>query len=309
MHLDTPPLMRALALTALLGATTFAAAPTYTDLDPPPSVGLLDVSPDETLPGMLCPREEVRVGTSFDATLAELRVREGQRVRRGEVLAVLDDRVARASVALARHEASRTAQIARAEAALVQAEDTLTRLRKASDSSAVAPNELIAAESAHRIARADLEHAREARAQAELQLALAESRLEEHILRAPFDAIAVRKHAEPGEVLASGDPIVELIAAAGLRVDLHLPASVAARLSPGERFALRVEDPAPAVVAGQVRFVEPRIDPIARTMRVVFDIEPGPGLVVGALVRPSDEFPPATVTLGAEPEPAVNPGG
>ncbi len=259
-------------------------------------IQLLDVSPADTLPGAVRPRQQATLGSAFDAMLTEVRVKEGARVRAGDILAVLDDRVAQASVELARFQANRTALVERAEAALEQARDDLARLNLANRSHAVAPNELASAETDLHIARADLDNAREAIAQAQLQLALAQAQLEEHVIRAPFDALVVRRRAEPGEVLSASDPILDLIADSAMSVDLHLPARVAARLQAGERFALRVEDPEPSVVPARVRFIEPRIDPISRTMRVVFDFEPAPTVVSGSIVRPAESLPPEPIT-------------
>lgn len=257
-------------------------------------VQLLGVTGSEILPGTIRPVHEVTLSSQFDTLLGQLRVIEGQTVVAGETVAVLDDRVVSAAVRLAEQEAARTAQIDRAEAALFQAADMLQRIRVVRNLNAAAETELIAAEADHKKALADLLYARESRAEARASLALARARLDEHAVRAPFDAVVVRVHAEPGEMLASGKPIVELIAVDGLCVDLYLPASIAASLRTGDRYALSVEEPAPTIVTASVRFIEPRIDPVSRTMRVVFDLElpsDAPRLYSGALARPATTLP------------------
>jgi multidrug efflux pump subunit AcrA (membrane-fusion protein) len=61
---------------------------------------------------------------------------------------------------------------------------------------------------------------------------------------------------------------------------------------PGDRYALRLDEPFDAVVPGEARYVEPRIDPVSRTTRVVFDFEtPAGALPSGVLVEVADRLP------------------
>lgn len=291
----------ALLISMLLVSWAGPAADAGEEIAPP--VRVLEGASADTLPGTIRPVREVTVSSPFDTLLGRLLVEEGQTVAAGEVVAVLDDRVVQAAVRLAEQEAARSAQIDRAEAAVVHTADVLRRIRVVRNLNAAAESELVAAEAEHKKALADLLYAREARAEARASLQLARARLEEHSVRAPFDAIVVRVHTEPGAMLAAGKPIADLMSVDGLCVDLYLPAPIAAHLAIGERYALSVQVPAPAVVAGAVRYVEPRIDPVSRTMRVVFDLDAtpdGPRLFAGALARPALS-PPSSQDNAARP--------
>lgn len=256
------------------------------------AVQILDTTGRDILPGTIRPRHEVVLGSPFDTLLAAVHVEEGQTVRKGDIVAVIDDRTAQAALRLAQAEASRTAQVERARAVLDQATDTLARLRRATASNATAISELTDAESAEAIARADLLYAREQLHEAQLNLTLAEAKLEEHVVRAPFDAVVVRVVAEPGAMLSPGEPIAELASLDQMCIDLYLPADLAAGLLPGSRYAIAVDDPIERTCTASVRYVEPRIDPISRTMRVVLDIESGQNpLFAGSLARPALELP------------------
>ncbi|MFG0260125.1 MAG: efflux RND transporter periplasmic adaptor subunit [Phycisphaerales bacterium JB041] len=264
----------------------------HTERPEAPATQLLDTTGRDILPGTIRPRHEVVLGSPFDTLLAAVHVEEGQTVRKGDIVAVIDDRSAQAALTLARAEASRTAQVERARAVLSQATDTLARLRRATASKATAAAELTDAESAEAIARADLLYAREQLHEAKLNLTLAEARLEEHVVRAPFDAVIVRVVAEPGAMLSPGEPIAELASLDQMCIDLYLPADLAATLQPGSRYAITVDDPVARTCPATVRYVEPRIDPISRTMRVVLDIESGQSpLFAGSLARPATQVP------------------
>lgn len=248
----------------------------------------------KVLPGVVRPTSEVTLSTSFDSLLGELRVEEGQVVSQGQIVAILDDRVTRAAFRVAETQAKRTAKIDRAQAALENAEDALNRIRIVRDLNAATEPEVFAAEIDLKTAAADLRNAKEDHAEALASLELARARLEEHMVRAPFDGVIVRVHAKPGAMVSPGSPLVELVSEDGLCVDIYLPVSIAAGLHKGEHYALAFDDPMPAIVTGCVRYVESRIDPVSRTMRVVFDLEQAehaPKLYAGVLVRPATHLP------------------
>lgn len=271
---------------------TAMSAPGGVQVSREPEVRILDCGSEDVLPGTVRPRREVTLGPKFDAILSSVLVEEGQTVGAGEVIAQLDDRAARATVRLAEQAAASRAHLDRAKAVLDRSSDRLERMRAAVEESAASENELREAESEHAIALADCKIVMEDQARAALQLDLAMVRLEEHVIRAPFDAVVTRVHGEAGAMLSAGEPIVELISQRGVRADLYLPSVIAARLRPGERYAVKVMDPSEQVTAATVRAIEPRIDPISRTMRVVFDIDVSiETIYAGALVRPSDRLP------------------
>ncbi len=286
-------------------SSLFLAAPQAADTDPAPAtetvtqdesqiIRVMDIGDHEIIPGMIRHTEEVTLSTTFDTKLSELLVQEGQHVKRGEIVAILDDRVVRAALKLSETQANRTAQVDHAKAVLKQAQDNLSRMREAYSHLATNEAEMFAAETEVEIAEADLRNAQESQTEAWASLELAKTRLEEHMVRAPFDGQIVKIHTKPGTMVSPGEPLVEIVSNAGLRADLFLPVSIAGELQIGQRFALSIEDPKPAVIAAQVRYIEPRVDPVSRTMRVVFDIEQSAKsatVFAGVLTQPATRLP------------------
>lgn len=257
-------------------------------------VRVMEIGEHEVLPGVIRPTDEAVLSSPFDTLLGELRVAEGQSVSRGQVVAVLDDRVVRAALHLAETQAKRTAQVDHAKAVYDKAKDSLARIRAAYELRAAGESELVAAETDCVIAAADLRNAEEAQSEALASLELARTRHEEHLVRAPFDGTVVRIHAEPGTMLTPGTPLIEIASDDGLCVDLYLPVSIADRLREGEYYALAVEDPKPTVVAACIRYIEPRVDPVSRTIRVVFDlgqVEHSERIYAGVLTQPAARLP------------------
>lgn len=285
----------------LVGLTSGATALGAVQEARAPEVRVLDCGSGDVLPGTVRPRREVVLGPKFDAILASVLVEEGQVVRAGDVLAQLDDRSARATLRLAEQAAGSRAHLDRAKAVLDRSADRLERMKEAVAESAASESELTEAESEHRIAMADCKIVMEDQQRAALQLELALVRLEEHVIRAPFDAVVTRVRGEAGAMVSAGEPVVEVISQRGVRVDLYLPATVASGLRAGERYAVTVMDPTEHLTAATVRAIEPRIDPISRTMRVVFDIDASiQTIYAGALVLPADRVPEAAGFATAE---------
>ncbi|MBO6512787.1 MAG: efflux RND transporter periplasmic adaptor subunit [Phycisphaerales bacterium] len=260
-------------------------------------VRVLEVGDHDVLPGVIRPRNEVTLSSSFDILLGEICVQEGDRVRKGQVVAVLDDRVVRAALNLAQTQADRNAQVEHAQAVLKKSEDSLSRIRKAWEQQAAAEAELIDAQSDYEIAITDLRNAQESQTEAAASLELAQTRLEEHYVRAPFDGVVVRIHEDPGAMVSAGNPLVEIISDDGLCVDLHLPMSIADHLKAGEHYALMIDDLDLSTVVGRVRYIEPRVDPVSKTIRVVFDLgaaESTARLYAGVITRPASRLPSLT---------------
>lgn len=142
----------------------------------------------------------IQIAASRDGVIREIRVEEGAEVKQGDGLAVIDDRVPRAALAVA------NAELAQAEAALAA-----TRVRLAAGKrevlrlepltrTGVTPTRIYdQATDTMRIAEADfimqtavIETTRARVAQAELEL-------EQRIVRAPIDGVIVRRLARPGD--------------------------------------------------------------------------------------------------------------
>lgn len=204
--------------------------------------------------------------------LIEVRVREGDSVQAGDTLAVLtqtalpatvEERRARLAAARARladlRRGSRAPELERAEAELAAAEAEadraardLVRAEKLARDGVIAPQEFdrvtAAADAAARrrdAARATLELAREGSRTDQIRMAEAEVASAEALLRgaradlgelavtATVSGVILGRHADPGEVISSGTPIVTIGEVSRRWVRLYLPASLAGSLLPG----------------------------------------------------------------------------
>jgi HlyD family secretion protein len=204
--------------------------------------------------------------------IVELRVQEGDSVTAGDTLAVLtqttlpaqvEDRRARLALARARladlRRGSRVAELERAEADLAAAETDadrtakdLVRADRLIADKVIAPQEYdrisAAADAAARrrdAARATLALAREGSRSDQIQAAAAEVASAEALLRgaradlgelavvAAVSGAVLGRHADPGEVVAAGTPLLTIGETARRWVRVYLPATLVARLELG----------------------------------------------------------------------------
>ncbi len=227
--------------------------------------------------------EEAEVAPRVMARVLEVRVREGRRVRRGELLARLDDRefadavaAAEAAVAAAREG------VAAADTAWQAQRDATARDKVLFENEAISREQWDRSRSRERAARAALEAARGRLVAAEKNLARARTRLGYTRLTAPFDGVVSARLADPGDLAVPGRPLLRLVRAGGVRVRAGVPESLLPSLAPGTPATLEPSAPGVAPIAASVTRVFPAVGP-DRLGRVEIDVaEPVEGMTSGA---------------------------
>jgi RND family efflux transporter MFP subunit len=176
-------------------------------------------------PGSVVSREDARVATEQDGRVTQV-AEVGTRVRRGDVLAQLEDNLLRLQ------ERQNQADIDRIEAQLDYARSQEERLGALVQKNSIAGSQHDEARSQRRVLEQDLQRARVA-------LDQARHRLRNATVRAPFDGTVAERFIQTGEYLGIGMPVVRLVNTASLEVRAQAPVNLAARLKPGMDVALR----------------------------------------------------------------------
>jgi RND family efflux transporter MFP subunit len=142
-------------------------------------------------------------------TIVEIRVREGDRVQRGQVLALIDEAQPRAALDRATAGVSAAQQqLAAADSDLALATSTLMRYQILYDRKSVSPQEFDEVKSRQQSALARRDMAQAEQAQAKAALAQARVALDYTRIRAPFDGVVTAKKADAGALASPGMPIL-----------------------------------------------------------------------------------------------------
>ncbi|KJV37327.1 efflux RND transporter periplasmic adaptor subunit [Luteibacter yeojuensis] len=153
--------------------------------------------------GYVTARRQATVSAQITGTLTEVLIEEGDRVKKGQVLARLEDNALRASLQSTQANAAAAhASVAQAEAQLDQA------LRDATRQEALVGRGLVSkqlAEQARTQAntyRAQLNTARRQAQAADSQVGVSQVNLDYTVVRAPFDGVITDKAAQVGEIVS-----------------------------------------------------------------------------------------------------------
>lgn len=182
-----------------LRATVFAPEPVPVEVVSV-AAGRVEQTVTNSRAGTVRARRRAKLSPEFGGLVSALPFREGKRVRKGDVVLRLDDRLQRSEVAVARRE--RDAAAAQREQACLAAEQAareLARIGRLAEDQIASRDQLDRAQTEAEASAARCQAARAAVERAEAAVTLAETQLEKAVLRAPFDAVVAQLSTEIGE--------------------------------------------------------------------------------------------------------------
>ena len=205
--------------------------------------------------------------------IASLSVKAGDRVKAGQVLAVIDDRATQAGVAQAQ------AGVAQADANLANAKAAYERTRDLRAQGFIAQAALDSALAQYKAAQAGAAAARAGQTQAGVAQGFTR-------LTAPYDGWVLATHAEAGALAMPGAPILTVYAPQPMRAVVHLPASQQTLAQQAQRVEVQLPGTDRWVVPASKTSV-PAADPVSQTVewRLNLSDADGAGQVPGRQVK------------------------
>ncbi len=194
--------------------------------------------------------------------IATLSVKAGDRVKAGQVLAVIDDRATQAGVAQAQ------AGVAQAEANLANARAAFERTRELRAQGFVAQAALDGAQAQFRAAEAGAAAARAGQTQASVAQGFTR-------LTAPYDGWVLATHAQAGSLAMPGAPVLTVYAPQPIRAVVFVPASQQSLASQAQRVEVRLPDG--RWVEPEARTALPAADPVSQTVEWRLDLSAADG--------------------------------
>ncbi|MCA9296483.1 MAG: efflux RND transporter periplasmic adaptor subunit, partial [Phycisphaerales bacterium] len=165
------------------------------------------------------------------------------------------------------------------------------------------PREARDAEADRAIAESRVAQAEQNALMATSAIALLETRLEDMVLRAPFDGMVLKRHAEVGEWVGEGDAVVELLSIQELEVWLSVPQEhLSAVRDLKDPVELRFDSTSEVRATRDVTIL-PSVDLLGRTFETIVRFQNdgtlAPGMSVVAWVPTQQKQEVITVPKGA----------
>jgi HlyD family secretion protein len=227
--------------------------------------------------GYVVARRQATVSSKITAKVLEVRIEEGQRVERDEIIARLDDSNAAAALAQA------TAQLEQARAnheatriAYQNEQPTYRRHEAQYARQVISAQEFDAARASYDAARTALDVAARAVEVAEASVLVAHRNLEDTVVRAPFAGIVTVKAAQEGEMVSpvsagggfTRTGIGTVVDMESLEVEVDVSESFINRVRAGQPVTIRLNAYPEWSIPGSVIAIVPTADRARATVKV-----------------------------------------
>jgi membrane fusion protein, multidrug efflux system len=229
-------------------------------------------------------------------TILEIRVKEGDPVKTGQLLAVIDARdvdgmVSKSEAGLqeatmAREEVEMGMQAAQANLDLANA--TLKRYQELMAKKSVSLQEFDEVQSRQRAAVAQMDGLQARKKQVTAKIEQARSDVGSAValksyaeIRSPLNGVVMQKRVEPGSLAVPGMPLLVVEETGRFRLEVSVEESRIQAIKQGDHVQVKVAAAATLPFAGTVGEIQPVADPLSRTYLVKVNLPSHPSLRSG----------------------------
>lgn len=217
--------------------------------------------------GTVQSRLAVKIAPKLNARIIEVLVNPGDKLKKGEVIARLDDRDLRAA-----YNAANAAQLA-AQAQAAQANAEEKRIIDLYHKQAATRQNYDAVLAQAQAARAMANQAASSSQQSQVMLG-------ENVLYAPFDGVVDERLQEPGDMGMPNQAIISFHKADDLRLEAAIASHCAANVKLGMAVNVKI-DTLLSPISGVVDEIAPEVDPQTRTQLIKVKLQTSDGLKHG----------------------------
>ncbi len=231
--------------------------------------------------GTVHAKDSAVISAQVMGRIEQVQVHDGDQVRAGQSLVVLDDAALRQSVAQAQAGvvvALNQEAVARANAGL--ASSTLARYKQLLADQSVSPQEMDEVTQRAETAQSQLDAAHAQTEQARAQAQSAQTMLGYTRLVAPFSGVVTARMADPGTMAAPGVPLLQVDRAGPLQLQVTVDESAITAVHLGMKVDAAVDGIAQPL-AGDVSEMVPAADPASHSFLVKIDLPPSSQLHAG----------------------------
>jgi len=255
--------------------------------------------------GSLFALEEVTVSSEVDGKVDEVLVDVGDRVERGQPLVnvstielklALDQQRALYQQARARLGITEdsddiknvldSAEVKKAAADLKEAEEAYKRSQQLLEKRLIPRQDfdqvdarVHSARAAYDLAVQSVQNLRAQLPQYKASVELAEKKLRDAVIRAPFKGQIKERVVSPGQYLKVQTPVMVIVSVDPLRVRLKIPETMAGLIQIGDRLQVTVDAYPNRTFSGKLSRINPSVDPQSRSFEVEALLENAKGLL------------------------------
>ncbi|MCR4337289.1 MAG: efflux RND transporter periplasmic adaptor subunit, partial [Candidatus Omnitrophica bacterium] len=191
-----------------------------------------------SLVGTLAADEVVEIKNQIAGLIEQIGFEEGQAVKKGQMLFMIDARKLNAS-------------LAQAEANSGMAQTTFDRLSSLIDAGAISQQEFDQAKSDLEAKKAEIE--------------LIQAQLKETVISASFDGVMGERKVSIGQFVNQGTTLTYLISQDPMKAEFRLPERFLGQMKEGQTIQMTVAAYPDDVFEGQVYFIDPQVEEQTRT--------------------------------------------
>ncbi|MGC1435409.1 MAG: efflux RND transporter periplasmic adaptor subunit [Terriglobales bacterium] len=213
------------------------------------------------------------IASQMMGNIVEIRAHEGDKVQRGQVLALIDDSQPRAAVDRASAaDIAAQQQLRAADSDLALADSTLKRYQNLYERKSVSPQEFDEVNARQQSALAHRDMALAGQAQAKAALTQTYASLDYTRIRAPFDGVVTEKKADSGTLASPGMQIFTVEDVRRYRLEATVNENDLRFVRTGQQVSIVIDALDNARLNGKVVQIVPAADPASRTFLVKIEL-------------------------------------
>ncbi|MFW6457391.1 MAG: efflux RND transporter periplasmic adaptor subunit [Planctomycetota bacterium] len=229
-----------------------------------------NIAESETFwPAVTLPFTQVVLSSKLDENITDIRVEEGDRVEKDDVVLEFDARQIDAQIEIMRTEAEYEDRIERKKTEVDYLEREYKRSKElASGDAVISESQLDEDRTQWELGESELKDLKREsrRAQNELDHYLA--RKNDYVIKSPVDGVVAKIRMDEGEMAREGEEVMEIVDPDQLEVRVHLPEDYVANVQPGQQGVVRFPCVNRGKVIATVYFVSPYVDSSSGTFLV-----------------------------------------
>ena len=212
-----------------------------------------------TRTGSLRARHEVKIFTQEEGRIVSLPFYEGDHVKKGDIIARLDDKLLRA-------------ELNRAQASRHKASENIKRMRDLSKKQLASAEQLTSSETEYEVAKADEE--------------ILSTRLSYTTITAPFDGVVTNRLTQPGNIADRYSHLLTIADMSSLHTEVSISELLLPLLKVGDKALVRIDALGSTNFEGHILRIHPSLDPATRLGTIEVELNPVPkGAAPGQLCR------------------------